>query len=444
MVIKRFFILLIIFTLTGFAYAEEAVTLTIAGNASSEKIDAYSQSHPGVAIKWMSVEDDTELIQEALSRSDTIDVYCLDSMSSITYRNLRDKGYFMVLDDPEILKIIGSCYPELQQMCTAGGEFCAVPFGMIGQAILGVDLDVWYRLGLSDEDLPDTWPEALRFMIERWPDIAAEHENVCLFQIYDRDEQMGVFLHWIEHDYEGRRMRSNYTMGYDTPEFRETLTLFEQLYAMLEEYGRDDAEYTLFESGYVPTVSESWMNKRGLPLAFKEGETPCWPVDVLLLAINPESKHKEEALELIKYAFENVDLEERMEMCPGMNEPVVDENYLEAVDEYDAAKQVYEAQLAAAQDDADKRQIENDWNAYDAEMQDFFAVYKYNPSPRSIAAYRKAVKDTITPIYATTISREEYHALNARRKQFLNGEITADQYIDELERRFVMRTREGE
>ena len=73
MAIKRFFILLIIFTLTSFAYAEEATTLTIAGNVSSEKIDAYSQSHPGVAIKWMSVEDDTELIQEALSRSDKAD-----------------------------------------------------------------------------------------------------------------------------------------------------------------------------------------------------------------------------------------------------------------------------------------------------------------------------------------------------------------------------------
>ena len=49
----------------------------------------------------------------------------------------------------------------------------------------------------------------------------------------------------------------------------------------------------------------------------------------------------------------------------------------------------------------------------------------------------------MTPVYNKALSSEEYAAVNQKREQFLAGAINADQYINELKRRFVMNVLEN-
>lgn len=161
------------------------------------------------------------------------------------------------------------------------------------------------------------------------------------------------------------------------------------------------------------------------------------------MAINPGSKHIDEAIELVRYVAQHLNVYDRMDMCPGENEPVIGELYYESQAEYDAQMRLYSQKLEGAEDEVSQKEIELERDAYDLEMQAFLSDYKYGASPESIQQYRQEVENALMPIYRTGISREEYRAVNEKRRQFLDGQVSVDQYIAELERRFVFSVMEN-
>lgn len=97
----------------------------------------------------------------------------------------------------------------------------------------------------------------------------------------------------------------------------------------------------------------------------------------------------------------------------------------------------YSERLGTVEDETTRREIEMERDAYDLEIQAWLSENRYGASPESIQQYRQEVGNALVPIYRTGICREEYRAMNEKRRQFLEGGISADQYISELERRFV-------
>lgn len=406
-----------------------AYALTITEEAAPAILGEYLAAHPEIEVVPMI--DDTEFIREALDHSDAIDVYFFHTLQSTIYETLRDKGFLLPLDDPGLTEFAQSLYPELQSIITYNGEVCAIPFAMIIQPGMGVYMDTWEKCGFTKDELPKTWGQLLRFAIEEWPAIADEHEGVGLFDMADNSYAL---LTQIGNNYEAFRASHSYEFGYDTPEFREIVELFQQL----DRYQEDmDAQEYLFCCSYYPSVRRYGGSIRALQLPFREGEAPCWAAGVLVMAINPDSKHIDEAMELIKYVAQHLDVYDRMDMCPGENEPVIGELYYEGMAEYDARMNSYSERLETVEDETTRREIETERDAYDLEMQAWLSENKYEASPESIHQYRQEVGNALVPIYRTGISREEYRAVNEKRQQFLEGGISADQYISELERRFV-------
>lgn len=434
--VSMFIIMCIIIMAIGPAYA---YALTITKEAAPAILNDYLVAHPEIEVVPMI--DDTEFIREALDHSDAIDVYFFHTLQSTIFETLRDKEFLLPLDDPELTEFAQSLYPELQSIITYNGKVCAIPFAMIVQPGMGVYIDTWEKCGFSKENLPRTWGQLMRFASEEWPLISDQYEGVGLF---DEADNSYALLTQIGNNYEAWRAQHNYEFGYDTPEFREILELLRQM-SKAEDYDdNEDAQEYLFCCSYFPSVNKYGINTRSLQLSFKEEEGPCWATGVLVMAINPCSKHIDESMELVKYVAQHLNVYDRMDMCPGENEPVIGELYYESQAEYEAQMRLYSQKLEGAEDGVSYKEIEMERDAYDHEMQAFLSENKYEASPESIRQYRQEVKDALMPIYRTGLSREEYRAVNEKRQQFLDGQISADQYIAELERRFVFNVLENQ
>ena len=167
------------------------------------------------------------------------------------------------------------------------------------------------------------------------------------------------------------------------------------------------------------------------------------PLELSLIHIS-NSKHIDEAIALLQYVFETMDPYEKLELFPGENEPIPNENIPEGQQLYSEEMEVYRGRIAACTDEAERRAIEMEMNACDLGWKEYFATYKYSASPESIQQYREEAADILTPYYTTSVSREEYRVVNEKREQFLLGHISADQYITELERRFVFSVLENQ
>ena len=281
----------------------------------------------------------------------------------------------------------------------------------------------------------------MHFAVEEWPAISGQYEGVRLFDVTNTSYAL---LTQIGNNYEAYRARHNYKFGYDTPEFREILQLFQQMGRNEDNNEYDDAEEFLFYCNYFPSVKAFGGNTHALQLSFREEEGPCWAAGMLVMAINPGSKCIDEAVELIKYVVENMNIYDRMDMCPGENEPVIGELYYEGLTDYETQMKLYAERLNAAGDEITCREIEMERDAYDQETQAWLSENKYAASTESIQQYRREVENALTPTYRTGISRDEYRAVNEKRKQFLDRQISVDQYISELERRFVFNVLENQ
>lgn len=424
------FVIVLLFIFPS-ALAEET-KLVVAGSMDLPVIYAsYEEEHPGTVIEISDRWEMDMLLEDALSHSDNVDVYIFHPLTDTSYTMLRERGFLLPLETPELLAFSEKVYPEVIQSCMYEGKLCAVPVGQVVQGIISVFPDAWTAVGKSEADLPTSWSEFLHFIRDEWPALAEKYED---FSLFDGRNAFDL-LNQIERDYEARRARDGYTYGYDTPEFREVLSLFE---GIDEELITQQKFNALFSMNFQPTVVEDFTNRKFLPLVFAEGEKSVIPTAVLVMAVKPNSSQLDKALDFVAYTVNHLEPQDLRELCPDENTPVEADYIPEEQAKYEQRLAQYESQIEAAEDEAAKNSLIEERDAYIAEMEAFFRDYRYAISPDSIARYRETVEGLLTPVYNKALSSEEYAAVNQKREQFLAGAINADQYINELERRFVM------
>lgn len=439
MKIKQCMALLLLTILTAFppAMAEET-KLVVAGRLGLPQIfDSYERDHPGVEIVDSDRWEEDMLLEDAISHSDNVDIYLFHPLMDSSYTMMRERGYLLPLETPELLAFSQQVYPEVLQACMHDGKLCAIPVGQVVQGIICVYPENWAAIGMGEEDVPTTWSEFLHFIRDVWPTLSEEYEDFSLFNGRDAYE----LLNQIERDYEARRARDGYAYGYDTPEFREVLSLFEGIDPELISARQFNA---LFGMNRMVTIVDFYENYQYLPLVFKEGEKSVIPTVVLPMAVNPNSSQLDVALDFVAYVVNHLDAQSLMEMCPDENTPVEADYMPEEREEYAQRLAQYESQIAEAADEAARNDLIQERDAYIAEKEAFFRDYTYAISPNSIARYRETVEGLLTPVYSSVINSEERAAINQKREQFLSGAISADQYINELERRYVMSVMENQ
>ena len=322
---------------------------------------------------------------------------------------------------------------------------------MFGRARRSCNPAALTQLGLTEEDVPANWMELFQ-LLQRLPEMLEEAPEVNVFESYmtQSDARQMLFSALMD-DYMLYISQPENEFSFDTPLFRELMAAFEavdfEALGLSEEYEDDlyaivqDRADTLFYGygSFDPTVSSE---PPMLCLALDEGMQPMADTMVMVAFVNPFSPNRDLAIEYLECAAEQVDAIMRIAMMPGENEPVLNSRFEEALKNYDAQIASLEAQLENAEE-VDKQALEAELKEMKDSRESYEKDSRYTASEESIAAYREAAQYMTVGMYMGMDSEtaSEYYA---QQNQYLNGAITLDEFIRNIDQKLRMIVREGQ
>lgn len=420
--------------------AAETTRLCVIGNyIPYPEFEAYMEAHPDVEIEYYGTDTSMELVEAVLTQTDVADMYALSPSIGHGFVALRDRGFLEPIADGELLRFARSLEPGLQPGLEHEGQICAIPFDAIVQRSIFFDPVSWKGMGLTEEQLPGSWTQLFRFLAEDWPELAEEHPEISAFMGSIDAERLLDTVQQNYHNYHAAKG----DLSFDTDEYR----------AMLEAFARVDWDSACLKnaetahSGLFMLFKASPEAVEGieyLPLAFTEGgDDVCIRATLPSMAVNPRSKNKEAAYDLMRYIVRNLDPLVKITICPEEREPVVHAENWAKYEEGLKGLEAYSARIEAEQDPAARTALELERDAYYRDKVEFYEDSRYLATSESIAKYHETVKGRMICAFDTAISPEEYEILEKKREQFIEGSVSVDAYVNELQRRYVFSLREG-
>ena len=407
----------------------------------------FQQAHPEVEVVLSQSAGD--VAQAMLTQTATPDIYTL-YVDSAEYSAVFGRGYMAELTDSEILAdFAAAVYPAIQEMIQKDGEVYGLPLEAYGFGDLSYSPEAFERLGLTEEDVPSSWMEFFD-LLGRLPDYLENDPDVAVFEKYLAETDLRYMLFSSLMDsYMLYISQPENEFSFDTPLFRELMAAFEavdfEALGVSEEGSGDyvyNAESTMFYtygSSFSPYVTGN--GPKMLYLGLDEGMQPLVSTDVTVAFVNPFSQNRDLAIEYLEYASEQVDAIMRITMMPGENEPVLNPYFEETLESYDEQIASLETQLLSAEE-VDKQALEATLEEMQGYRDDFEKNNQYNASEESIAAYREVAGYMVVSTYLGMDSEtsNEYYE---QRNQYINGAITLDEFIRNIDQKLQMIVLEG-
>lgn len=410
----------------------ESTLLRLGGTAYSRGITAeFLEQNPSLSIELVEQATTDSINSALLSRSDAVDVYIFATVMSNGFELMRDKGYCLPIESAAVSEALAAMYPNLAEYVTADGVICGVPYDFQMQARVGVNMDIWRALRLSDGDLPRTWSEFLTFIRDQWPDLYGKNPKYALCQ--DEDNGREMIFNWILNDYNVLMHNSGRGLTYASDEFRDTMEIFDGMdfHALPNDSGAKRDECLFTTQCYV-SPEETRQKFEYLPLGFSDAAPPTAPVAVYIAAINPFSAHKEDALAYVEYLATHMTGVARLALCPGEREPVLAESLPESAAEFLARLDELDRQISSGGDASLEAARDEMINAH----AEYFAA-----TPRSIAAYRERITG-VQIVCDYSVNETDYEDLFNLKDNYFSGGITLDAFISEMDRIISMRAME--
>ena len=203
--------------------------------------------------------------------------------------------------------------------------------------------------------------------------------------------------------------------SFDTPLFRELMAAFEavdfEALGASEEgmeyiYDMGGTMFYTYGTSFSPYVTGN--SPKMLYLGLDEGMQPLVSTDVTVAFVNPFSQNRDLAIEYLEYASEIASLE---------------------------------TQLLGAEE-VDKQALEATLEEMQGYRDDFEKNNRYNASEESIAAYREVAGYIVVSTYLGMDSEtsNEYYE---QRNQYIDGAITLDEFIRNIDQKLQMIVLEG-
>lgn len=406
-------------------------------STSSQLAASYSSIYPGVSL--IEADSSIDLVNTVLTQSPTPDVIIMNTLGDPAFIDLMRRGYLLPLDSEIVSDTMSKFYPEITEFVTHDGNIVALPFEHIRQSMCGVNRALWAELNLGG--LPQTWEELLA-LIQRWPEILKEHPSIALFSDGNTTEHTrGTVLNMMLEDYERYRQGEDGTVGYDTEIFRNLLKQFQAVDFNAALDGQlASAEEFLITMYYEPDACDSMHDLDPLPLRVAKDAPTYMRISLTAIAINPYSKNIDAAKQLVDYYAQNISPLERIELMPGENEPVREENYEEDLAYRQQCLEEAQQRLAACENEVDRQPLEESVQKMQQRVTE--CENSWAADEASIAKYR-AVAQHIYVQYLDSLDLTDSGAIYQSIERYLNGELPEDSFIGELERRYVMRAQEG-
>ncbi len=365
---------------------------------------AYLKDHPDAKVLLSEGRmSAAEVVTDMQGQTEPVDIYQLPVQSD--FSAFKDKGYAADIgDDPVISEAVERMYPFVQEaLKDQEGRLVAVPAGI--QISHGAVSPEHYDVFFKGQPYPETWQEYLAQLYQFEQQSPAKPEyNFQDWMTYEG--LLGNIMDSYIQTYE----RPGEALTFDRPELKETLDLLMKARDLRLSQGQsmemriDDAEDgVLPPSIYFPSMSgvnatlyndertdEPQVNRleRLKPFTFVKGEKPIYRVLMEAFVLNPASQNRELALDFLRYGVQReTEPKFHIMMDPSDNEPIIQDDYEQKVQEAQDNLASLQAAYDAAQGEAEKNY--QAWQlAHAKALTEEPDKNKWLVSPGSIAQYR--------------------------------------------------------
>jgi len=431
----------------------DARELTIRGHVSSDALQRFQQAHPLVLPTLQQGESPKpeDVFLWVQSGDDTVDVYSISVSPDFTA--LLNKGYAMDLSqDAELAQDAAALYPKLYAAMTdAQGRLRAVP-NSVNSLETSVRVKHWREV-FFDKPLPMTWGE---LMDARLAFANSERDDLIFFTFGDSPQVLNHLLRQYILHYE----QPGQALDFDHPALRHALSAYlsaKDLRPDVEvedptsETGPTNHLVALFSSGRQFTLEYDPESVRDVPpFVFEDGQTPLSNVTVYAAIINPNSKHPELAMELLKtLSTKEADPRRYYAIHPDENAPYAytDEEYegritfmKSQLKDFTEQIKVLEEEKEASGNLAFLRERVSQLNLDLANQEKL----KWMISEEEIADYRQRARYMTTTAHSLLLGSQAWQQIEGLIDRLYQGALQVDGFIEEMNQLSRLVYQEGE
>ena len=439
--------------------AQTRITVQDMGaGAITDAYYAFGETHGEVEVVLLQRTED--VVQAMMNRSTDVDIYCVN-VDSVEFDAVYSRGYMAELTGSEsISAFLDRCYPFAREVCEKDGEIVAVPV-MLYMDGRGYDPEAFARLGLTEEDVPKTWAEFFG-SLEPLAAKIAEEPGMTLFEGFsDYETARMTFLSAMITDYMNYISLPENEFAFDTEAFRAALAAYEAVdwsklglpapnvddglgaAGVIEIGGR--TEHNTLYSAFTNVSADGYIARaafRPMLLSFVEGEQPHISATVFIAFVNPFSEHRDIAVSFLETALEELDDLTRIHLCPDENEPVRSPWYEDNLKGFDQSVANAEEQLAKAETEEERQAYEELVEEYKQYREDYLKYDAWTASEESIAIYREYAS-SIRVKRNIGMGGENSEAFYELQQQYMDGMISADEFIRGVDGKLQMMMKEG-
>lgn len=431
---------------TQVKHREQTHTIMVSTGKSDEFVQTYRQLHPEISFRFEDIYPG-DYAQRVITQQPTPHVYMLSQRHS-DFAFLLRKGYLTPLDDcEEITAFLDALYPALRESLTdENGRISAVPTSLNMACGFAYSPQALADAGLTEDDLPTTMLEMTAF-IEEWQALADAGEvSEALFgQVINGHLWSHLLSTAIETQLNTQR-RDGEDLNLCTPELIQVVTWLDEHRSLSDlQCTLDDWDITpLFYfdlANFSPLRDYSWQSGyQPMSMAMDGNHEPILPVEMSVYAVNRFSAEEDQAAAktFLNSMPQMMQPLQHVLMQPEQNEPILDE---EEVENLKNAQAELDRLLAVA------AEVEG---VPSASLQESIDIEEgivartqrslYVISAEQIAAWREIVPT----MYVITSTWDSYTSTKQVYEKFRRGQVSAEQFLRELERILQMEAMESQ
>lgn len=431
---------------TQVKHREQTHTIAVNCGQGDPFVLAYRRMHPEISFRFEDIYPG-DYAQRVVTQEPTPHVYQFQQRDG-DFDFLLDKGYLTPLDDcTEIAALAESLYPALRESLTdENGRISAVPTSLNMACGFAYSPQALADAGLTEDDLPTTMLEMTAF-IEEWQALADAGEvSEALFgQVINGHLWSHLLSTAIETQLNTQR-RDGEDLNLCTPELIQVVTWLDEHRSLSDlQCTLDDWDITpLFQfdlNDLSPLRDYSWQSGyQPMSMAMDGNHEPILPVEMSVYAVNRFSAEEDQAAAktFLNSMPQMMQPLQHVLMQPEQNEPILDEEEVENLKNAQAeldrllavAAEVEGVPSASLQESIDIKE-----GIVARTQQSLYVI-----SAEQIAAWRE-----IAPtMYVITSTWDSYTSTKQVYEKFRRGQVSAEQFLRELERILQMEAMESQ
>lgn len=343
------------------------------------------------------------------------------------FRLLVEKGYAAPITSSFIYEEITKMHPFIQQHMLVNGQVYGVPLGGIHpHTSLSYSPELWQDLGLSEEEMPNTYKDLFLLAAEKKEALEQSHPDRLFFG--PGLQSRANLIRLIGRETLNYYQKQGEIVNFDTTTFRNLMALIDRV-GLEEEPVYDEDPSSLF---FHSPLSGAYAQEQGavpLFLSLDEGTNPAFLVSGSIAIINAASENKEIATAFLEEVVSNYTPEERVALFAGEHDPIMSDDYITAMASYQEELGVLYQQLQQSQE-ADKGAIQEKITLTENDMETMEKKYP-RITKESIQRYQKHISDFYIPSGPALPDGQGNNSVWLKLNAYIDYEISLEEFIQE-------------